>query len=76
MFYLFNAGFRSRNDEIEAFSYITLTIECIFAFDLILTFFKEYSPDHSNVSVRTFEQIKNNYLLDQFIYDLVPLIPL
>ena len=64
MYYLFNAGFRSRNKYIEAFSYITLTIECIFAFDLVLTFFKEYTPDHSNVKVKTFEQIKNNYLED------------
>ena len=56
--------------------YVMLTIESIFFLDMILMFFKEFTPSNTTKRTSDFASIVNHYLFNGFIRDAIPLIPL
>ena len=76
--YVYFAAFRLRQtpqsfNEIMMISYF---VESIFFLDLLMNFFKEFTPSHTTVPTSDFQNIVAYYLQNQFIFDLIPLIPL
>ena len=51
-------------------------VEGIFALDMILCFLKEFTPSHTTIPTSDFQSIFAHYFVNQWIFDLIPLIPL
>ena len=60
--YLFFAAFRTPNLSFEAFNAISAIVELLFLFDMILNFFRSYTPDETTIPVYDFAIIASNYL--------------
>lgn len=50
-------------------------IESVFSLDLILKFFKEFTPSNTTKRTSDFASIVEHYIFNGFIVDLIPLIP-
>lgn len=55
---------------------ISYGIECCFLFDMILMFFKEFTPEDTTKPVTSFQEITEHYVQNQLIIDIIPIIPL
>ena len=76
--YVFFTAFRQRLDD-EGFYiqfHIMIGIESIFLLDMILKFFKEFTPSNTTKRTSDFASIVSHYILNGFIIDAIPLIPL
>ena len=76
--YVYFAAFRLRQspESLKDIMLIAYIVEAIFFVDMILNFFKEFTPSHTTVPTSDFQNIVAYYLQNQFIFDLIPLIPL
>ena len=52
-----------------------LIFETFFGFTMLLNFFVEYKNDDSPLPVRNLQRIASRYLQNEFILDIIPLIP-
>ena len=64
------------NKEATISLQLTLTFEVIFAFSILTKFLTDYKPDGETEHVKSLSKITQKYLHGDFIFDLIPLIPL
>jgi len=55
---------------------LTVAFELIFAFSILTKFLTDYKPDGETEHVKSLSKITSKYLHGDFIFDLIPLIPL
>ena len=53
----------------------TLVFELFFLISIVLKFFLEYKVDDSPLPVRDLGMIAKRYIRNEFLFDLIPLIP-
>ena len=61
--------------EIKNYNYMNLICELIFLIDMLLEFIVQYTDEQTNLPVKNISKIGIRYLQNDFIYDLLPLIP-
>jgi hypothetical protein len=64
------------NTEASNSNKLTLAFEFIFAFSILTKFLTDYKPDGETEHVKSLSKITSKYLHGDFIFDLIPLIPL
>ena len=67
--------FKTRS-QFNSILFFNQVIELLFFIDMCMTFFVEYQEPDSHIPERNFHKIAFRYLNGQFIYDLIPLVPL
>lgn len=73
-FYAYMSAFYSPKPENNLFK-VMLFFEIVFFAQIILKFFEEFTKDGQTIPTKDLGEIARKYLKDQFIYDLIPLIP-
>lgn len=73
-YYGYMASFHSKEDEPKVLVWV-LIFEVYFGICFLLNFFVEYYTEDSPLPVRDLGKIAIRYLKNEFIFDLIPLIP-
>ena len=60
----------------KSYTGVVIYFETVFAISFVLNFFIEFYPDGSTIPVRNMRQIAFRYIQNEFVFDLIPLIPL
>jgi hypothetical protein len=55
---------------------VSLGFELVFAFSILTRFLTDYTPDGETEAVKSLSKISARYLHSDFVWDLLPLIPL
>ena len=77
--YLYFASFRlGHADEAKYYQQDALSygFESLFLVEMLLNFFKEFTPENTTKPVSDFSRICEHYLGGNFVFDLVTIIPL
>lgn len=53
----------------------TLFLEAIFLLDILKNFFTDYYDEKSHKWIKSFPKIVENYIFTDFIWDLIPMVP-
>lgn len=60
----------------EAIMTLSVAFELVFAFSILTRFLTDYTPDGETEPVKSLSKISTRYLHSDFIWDILPLIPL
>jgi hypothetical protein len=77
--YLYFASFRLGHNEEAKYrqqNLLSYGFEFLFFIEMVLNFFKEFTPENTTKPVSDFSRICEHYLGGNFVFDLVTIIPL